>query len=183
MGRTFQEALAKATAADHAEGEYVSHRSNAVLFQMLDLVGRRARGEQPDPALERQVRETRQILKAQQLARANRMFAARASAAQALRSAGGQGAGSLEPQKPDTRPLVKSVAAGQRRQIDDDAKLRAVARAAHAAKKPDDAKVRQAALASLSPEQLAAAVDAAVVSGRISGTDAMALLKRIRAKG
>lgn len=49
---------------------------------------------------------------------------------------------------------------------------------------PDDAKVHAAAAlgGALTPEQAAAAIDAAVVQGRISGTEAVELLRRLKAK-
>ncbi|MGY4478650.1 hypothetical protein [Bradyrhizobium sp. USDA 3364] len=151
---TYGERLAKAMVLDAAHG--TEHRGDAVVCEMLDVIGRRARGEMPPARPD--------------------------SASQAARSAPRQGRSSVKSPKAPTTLLVKSQSAEQR-QASDDAKLRAVAGAAHVAKKPDDAKVRQAALASLSPEQLATAVDAAVVAGKISGTEAVALLERIRAKG
>lgn len=60
-----------------------------------------------------------------------------------------------------------------------DPTLKIVADVAHKMPKPDDAKVRAAAVAGMSPERLAEVVDAAVVAGKISGTDAVALLKQL----
>lgn len=182
MGRTFQEALAKAVAADEAEGDYVTHHRDDVLCRMLGVVGRRARGELPDPTMERQDRETRQILKAQQLARANRMLAERTGSVQAARSGARQGPGSPRGDKVPARVLAKAQPVSRSQQERDDAKLHVISDAAHKTKKPDDAKVLRAAVAALSPEQLAAAVDAAVIAGKISGTEAVALLERVKGK-
>jgi len=165
---TLNQALAKAMALDAQYG--TEHRSDAVLCQMLDVVGRRARGELPQPGprtahVERQDQQHRQILKQRQLANGNRVAAARASAAQARRSEGREGVGGPSGGKASTRPLVKSGPAGQPH--------------------PDDAKVMQAAAlgGTMTVEQAAAAIDAAVVQGRISGTEAVELLRRLKAKG
>lgn len=163
---TYRQALAKAMADDAEFG--TEHRADAVVFQMLDLIGRRARGELPQPAprathVELQDREMRQVLKQQQLARANRMISTRAGAAQARREGDGLGAAAKGARKSAALPLLaKSAPAGPQH--------------------PDDAKVRAAAAlgGALTPEQAAAAIDAAVVQGRISGTEAMQLLKRLK---
>lgn len=165
---TLDQMLTKAMQIDAAFG--TEHRGDAVVFQMLDVVGRRARGELPQSAprvthVERQDRETRQVLKQQQVARANRMISTRAGAAPVWREGDGLGAAAKGIRKSAVRPLLaKSAPAGPQN--------------------PDDAKVHAAAAlgGALTPEQAAAAIDAAVVQGRISGTEAVELLRRLKAK-
>jgi len=91
---------------------------------------------------------------------------------QAARSAVGQGVGSRKATKAPERPRRDGVDPAHKA-------VAAVADVAHKMPKPDDAKVRAAAVAGMSPERLAEVIDAAVVQGKISGTDAVALLKQL----
>ncbi|PWT90514.1 MAG: hypothetical protein C5B56_05290 [Proteobacteria bacterium] len=163
---TYLERLAKANALDKAEGEYVTHRGDAVVCEMLQKAFGPEGAKARQLKQEQELKQQRQIIKAQQLARANRMFATRASAAQAPRKLDGQGMGGLKAKNAPTVLLVKSGSAKARR-------------------RNDDAKVATAAAlgGAMSAAQAEAAINDAVVRGKISGTDALALLQRIRAKG
>lgn len=150
---TFGDALARATALDNEWG--IQRHTDKVITRMLERVSAKATATR-----------TGTLAKSSAAAKAIRPT----SRPQALRFGGGLG---VEPnRKAPTRPL----------RADTDAKLRAVADAVHAARKSDDVKVRAVALNSMRLEQLAAAVDAAVVAGKISGTDAVALLRRLNGK-
>lgn len=78
----------------------------------------------------------------------------------------------------DRQPLPSKAPTRPQRAGIDPKKLQAVADAAHAAEKPDD--YAAASFASMSQQQLADAVDTAVIAGKLSGTDAVALLKRLK---
>ena len=104
--QTLGDQLAKAMAVDAEEG--TEHHGDAVLFQMLDIVGRRARGEMPKCA------------------------AGAPSASQAPRSAAALGIGATLAPKAPVRPARTAPAgpkAAMQQPAHDDAKVRAAAAA------------------------------------------------------
>lgn len=146
MAATFSQRLAKAMAVDANEG--TEHRGDAVLSQMLDILGRRARGELPKQNLERHASGGTTDQKVRRTAAA--------SGSTAQRSGGGQGVGGAKLKKAPVGVLVKSAASAS-------------------AAQPAPAR-------NWTPQQIAAALEDGVRSGRISGTAAMAGMRAITDK-